>query len=1070
MDPISAIGLASNILQFVEFGAELCGRIHEVASSATGLTEENEHLNLVAEELKSVTDGLIVNLKGNTKHEAELVKLAGQCRDLSAELTAILLKLKLKKEDRLWSSVRAAWKSTIKEKKISSIEKRLGVYRAQIILRLNFILYNEQSPIKEYLKRIEQQAINLGDQQDTQMQTQQNLLRDLLQRLETMNISNAASSGLTACHDVMQDIRESLATLKSSTNKIQGQNGILRALYFKGMFHRDDNICLTVGNTYRWFIGEDVLCKCSESKPRCSIHTATEENDFDNFVTDSAPNRVGKTAETVAPSSWWEQDEDHEADFENQKSDICFCCLREAFEEERFLRQESARRFMQFLLNENSTFFIYGKAGSGKFTLMKYLADSENAPVRRCLNKWAGNCRLVSVAVFFWSAGDRLQKSLEGLYRSILYQVLRQCPEMVTEVFDHISGLSDWEEVRLPLVKKAMAKLIQILDHGRYRVCLFIDGLDEYEGDSRGQAELVKEIQNWGSQENVKIICSARPHQEYMQAFTNHERSIPLHEYTKGDILEYVMSSFCKASPSDFSTHSNVLVLAKEIVALAQGVFLWAYLVVRSLCPKLQIYTIKQLQGMLCAKPRSLDSLFDQMLDKIDPLTQQQTEKFLLLAAYSPYYTLNALSFSWIKALEEPDFPFKKTMCCYSNVEIEQRLDRIQKQVAASTRGMLEIRPSRARFGCATHVFFKSRIEFFHRTFRDYLLTRWHEKKPPSFDIYVRIALAEVKFSCTMDFYKAPYPNCVPCFDNLNVLRETLDWLSKDRTVLPTRYCEEIERIFDGYKELLHSTVQTQCSNQSKISIFQPYTVSGAGFGTLKRRSEIIYREAKISECSFSSLNFLAWYIPSTLPYLLKRIKEFPTAQRRHDNLVDALISASLSRNEEILEEALPYFMEKGVTPNSVTTAWHQESSELKSSTITAWLAVIAQSSVSRVYSWRTIESYLRLGADPCVIFLVFLGWIGEEEQGDETRMRYAELPQLIEHYQAENKQSLLLSLRPTASGRSWWNGVTNIVSTWASRPKQPNYIEEARKKYKQATDSELSDPFLVMEVMTSEY
>lgn len=140
MDPVSAIGLAANILQFVEFGANLCGRIHEVASSATGLTEENAHLNVTVDELRNVTDGLITNLKGNTKHEAELVKLAGQCRDLAAELTGMLSKLKSKKEDRFWSSVRAAWKSTIKEKKIASIERRLGEYRAQIILRLNFML------------------------------------------------------------------------------------------------------------------------------------------------------------------------------------------------------------------------------------------------------------------------------------------------------------------------------------------------------------------------------------------------------------------------------------------------------------------------------------------------------------------------------------------------------------------------------------------------------------------------------------------------------------------------------------------------------------------------------------------------------------------------------------------------------------------------------------------------------------------------------------------------------------------------------------------------------------------
>lgn len=140
MDPASAIGLAAAILQFVEIGATVCGRMHEVASSTTGLTKENAHLNLTVEELSNVTGGLITSLNGNTKHEAELVKLAGQCRDLSVELTELLSKLKSKNDGRLWSSVRAAWKSTVQEKKLSSIERRLGVYRAQIILRLNIML------------------------------------------------------------------------------------------------------------------------------------------------------------------------------------------------------------------------------------------------------------------------------------------------------------------------------------------------------------------------------------------------------------------------------------------------------------------------------------------------------------------------------------------------------------------------------------------------------------------------------------------------------------------------------------------------------------------------------------------------------------------------------------------------------------------------------------------------------------------------------------------------------------------------------------------------------------------
>ncbi|KAL4927033.1 uncharacterized protein BDV17DRAFT_292926 [Aspergillus undulatus] len=155
MDPLSAIGLASNILQFIEFGASLCGKIHEVASSATGSTQEIAHIGIVVEDLRSATDGLSASVKGNSKHEVEIIQLAGRCKALSVELGDILPKLKIKKGDRLWASIRTAWKSTLKEKKIASIENRLANYRAQLILHLNLLLYDEQSPMKGHLKRIE---------------------------------------------------------------------------------------------------------------------------------------------------------------------------------------------------------------------------------------------------------------------------------------------------------------------------------------------------------------------------------------------------------------------------------------------------------------------------------------------------------------------------------------------------------------------------------------------------------------------------------------------------------------------------------------------------------------------------------------------------------------------------------------------------------------------------------------------------------------------------------------------------------------------------------------------------
>ncbi len=101
--------------------------------------------------------------------------------------------------------------------------------------------------------------------------------------------------------------------------------------------------------------------------------------------------------------------------------------------EEHAKRQKVSQTVLSFLEDENGLLFIYGKAGSGKSTLMKFL--SQDKTVQDKLNSWAGNKTLCLVSFFFWNSGDTLQMSLEGLYRSILFETLRQCPDLIRPSF-----------------------------------------------------------------------------------------------------------------------------------------------------------------------------------------------------------------------------------------------------------------------------------------------------------------------------------------------------------------------------------------------------------------------------------------------------------------------------------------------------------------------------------------------------------------------------------------------------------------------------------------------------------
>jgi hypothetical protein len=113
---------------------------YEVYKSTTGTTLENAHINTVIEDLEKVTDGLISDLEGKTKHEKELCNLADNCQKLSKHLSGILTKLQVSERNSKWQSLKVKIASMRKEKEIASIEDRLDKYRSQILVRLNFML------------------------------------------------------------------------------------------------------------------------------------------------------------------------------------------------------------------------------------------------------------------------------------------------------------------------------------------------------------------------------------------------------------------------------------------------------------------------------------------------------------------------------------------------------------------------------------------------------------------------------------------------------------------------------------------------------------------------------------------------------------------------------------------------------------------------------------------------------------------------------------------------------------------------------------------------------------------
>ncbi|KAF2795798.1 hypothetical protein K505DRAFT_239158 [Melanomma pulvis-pyrius CBS 109.77] len=254
------------------------------------------------------------------------------------------------------------------------------------------------------------------------------------------------------------------------------------------------------------------------------------------------------------------------------------------------ISQES--KFRTWLLSDDpdkNIFWVAGKPGAGKSTLMKFLA--RHPLLENILQCWAAPQELLVVEYFFWKPGSPLQKSLKGLLRSLLYQILGKYPNHITHAFpDH-----EWT-INSPSFEFSLETLYQALQHilsegfmHNLRMIFFIDGLDEfgeYDHHFSQEIELIEFLRVFRGSPRVKICVSSRPWPGFIQEFgQTPDNCFYLHELTRRDIKIYIEETLAKNTTfqSLAAEDQDYLKLIDEMIEAAQGVFLWVHIVSRSL-------------------------------------------------------------------------------------------------------------------------------------------------------------------------------------------------------------------------------------------------------------------------------------------------------------------------------------------------------------------------------------------------------------------------------------------------------------------------------------------------------
>ncbi|KAK0343884.1 hypothetical protein LTR02_016097 [Friedmanniomyces endolithicus] len=301
--------------------------------------------------------------------------------------------------------------------------------------------------------------------------------------------------------------------------------------------------------------------------------------------------------------------------------------------------------FEPWLQHGHGIFWICGKPGSGKSTLMSFLSEQLQTDQRSRLE--TSGLPVIVVSFFFWNAGTELQRSQEGLLRSLLFQILRECPDLIpiacSERWAQVDGLRHFEE---PWTRKEVRQAFDRVVHQKNlqrNFFILIDGLDEFSKDefSVDHYALIQDLKALSSSPYVKLCVSSRPWNSFREAFGNDSaRCTVVESNTRKDMAEYV-DGVLLADPR-FETliqrDSRAQRLVEEIRERSQGVFLWVFLAVRSLLRGLGEHDdVETLLDRLRELPPELERLFERILGSVEPVYRQHQAQLLLLVAHSSW-------------------------------------------------------------------------------------------------------------------------------------------------------------------------------------------------------------------------------------------------------------------------------------------------------------------------------------------------------------------------------------------------------------------------------------------------
>ncbi|KAJ4146220.1 hypothetical protein NW754_001684 [Fusarium falciforme] len=705
LEPLAALGLACSVIQTITFAGQtlsLCRKISKDGQPDPALNDYSLELSKISETLKS-------NLNRGTgvllSDDLALRDTAEKCLDVATKLAQEMKNLSPQngqKGDRI--SFRLGFKTLFRKPRLEQLETSLrniqSVMNTQLLVRaLNRVdasTIEQQGALTDSRRLLEDtiqqcSAINENkldliaqgntETRDQLLQAMNNAQSRMEAHIKSESSKNTQllQTHITAVESNTQQQIDQFQEWKDKQNEEVDYQRLLQSLKFERMEERKNQITENYPQTYRWILeGPD------------------EESSLSEWTTDDEDDSKGGFSPRSSPNGDWDS-------------------------------------FVDWLESKCHIYWVSGKPGSGKSTLMKFI--SSNPKTKRLLGNWQSEVQIFSH--YFWKAGSEMQQSLKGLLCSLMYQIFCENRQMALKylhktrgIFQKPSSSADWDTEKLETL------LQNCVSESESGICLFIDGLDEFypQGDYHDLLSLLDRL----SGPRVKLCLSSRPEQvlrNHLQVHAN----LRMQDLTENDMRKYAAGCLHRAiSPTDQKLHIKAFV--HSIICKADGVFLWVVLVSKSLARGIENGdSDAELGQRLESMPRDLAALYKDMWSRLndDRGIYQKSSSWFFNIIFAAEYTVEESGRSrTLPCLKRGSVSVFELMAAadatvldrfldrgeeFSTAEIDKRCSHVARAVEIRSAGLLEVSHELPRGNSLEH-YADMKVLFIHRTAHDYLL------------------------------------------------------------------------------------------------------------------------------------------------------------------------------------------------------------------------------------------------------------------------------------------------------------------------------------------------------------